>query len=39
MKHLLMIMAMLMISTLTINAQEQIEDFSYASEKVIDKKI
>lgn len=39
MRHLLMIMAMLMISTLAINAQEQIEDFSYASENVVDKKI
>lgn len=39
MKQLFMMMAMLVISALSIKGQEQIEDFSYSSENVVDKKI
>lgn len=39
MKQLFMMMAMLMISALSIKGQEQVEDFSYFSENVVDKKI
>lgn len=39
MKQLFMMMAMLMISALSIKGQEQVEDFSCFSENVVDKKI
>lgn len=39
MKQLFMMVAMLMISALSIKGQEQVEDFSYFSENVVDKKI